>query len=50
MNIEEQKLIYEKLVHNEVYLIEKEGDTVIYAVNRRGRVELKRAYLKEGEG
>jgi len=43
-------LICEKLAHNEVYLIGKEGDTIVYAVNRLGRVELKRAYFKEGKG
>ncbi len=57
MNEEEQKVlrallkghepIYEKLAHNEVFLLERVGNTVIYAVNRLGTVALKRAHFKE---
>jgi hypothetical protein len=56
MNQEEQKAlkallnghepIYEKLVPDEVLLIERAGNTVIYAVNRLGNVELKRAHFE----
>ena len=41
------KPLYEKLAHNEVFLIEKEGNTIIYAVNRLGTVKLMRAVLVE---
>ena len=53
MNQEEQKAlqallkghepIYEKLAPDEVCLLERAGNTIIYAVNRQGVVELKRA-------
>jgi hypothetical protein len=39
--------IYEKLAHNEVFLLERAGNTIIYAVNRLGTVKLKRAHLEE---
>ena len=39
--------LYEKLAPNEVYLIVKAGNTIIYAVNRLGTVTLKRADLEE---
>ena len=59
MNKEEEKALqallkghdplYEKLAPDEVYLLERagNGNTIIYAVNRLGTVELKRAHLVE---
>jgi hypothetical protein len=39
--------IYEKLAHNEVFLLARAGNTIIYAVNRLGRVELKQVQLTD---
>lgn len=56
MNKEEQKIlqdllkghkpIYEKLAPNDVCLLERNGNTVIYAVNRLGTVTLKLAHIE----
>jgi len=57
MNAEEQNVlqallkghepIYEKLAPDEVCLLERAGNTIIYAVNIAGTVELKRAHFVE---
>jgi hypothetical protein len=57
MNKEQQELmemllksdepLYEKLAPNEVYLIEKQDNKIIYAVNIQGTVQLKLADLEE---
>ena len=41
--------IYEKLAPNEILLISKEGNYIIYAVNRNGKLEIKRTRLPEEE-
>nr|MDO8045766.1 hypothetical protein [Candidatus Baldrarchaeota archaeon] len=41
--------IYEKLAPNEILLISKEGHYIIYAVNRNGKLEIKRTRLPEEE-
>lgn len=41
--------IYEKLAPNEVFIISKEENCVIYAVNKNGEIILKKAYLIEKE-
>ena len=41
--------IYEKLAPGEILLISKEGNCVIYAVNKDGELEIKRACLPEEE-
>ena len=39
--------IYEKLAPGEILLISKEENCVIYAVNKDGKLELKKACLLE---
>ena len=39
-------IINEKLAPNEVYVIEKEGDTIVYVTNLLGRLYLKRATME----
>ena len=41
--------IYEKLAPGEILLISKEGHYIIYAVNRNGKLEIKRTRLPEEE-
>jgi len=42
-----EEYIYEKLAPDEVLIIEKVGDSIIYATNRNGELIIKRAlFLK----
>jgi len=38
-----EEYIYEKLAPDEVLIIEKVGDSIIYATNRNGELIIKRA-------
>lgn len=45
----EKEPIYEKLAPGEILLISKEGNCVIYAVNKDGKLEIRKTCLPEEE-